>query len=649
MLACTALVGCTSDDIDVPGGNEQQGEKVQAYISISVDTSTTSSRGETGGDTDGSSEHSGHENKGTTAENTIKSVLMIFAHQGANSDDGIVDKNASLTASSTASLYNSGKNYQVESTGNYDALVVINPVAGLLSAIKDDMTPRAAYNAVLNYKYTPTETANAGAMTTYTADGFMMANQKPVTINVTSANNSPETAATGEINVERAIAKITFREKAADQTAGTGANVYPVTINKSVFKSVTEMGWYVEGTNTTGTTTSAKWKYDIFNKANDGAYYVRVKSGINPNDLGQVLAKDYDKLFHGIYTMGTADQTHTGYVGNKSITEEIFTLVAADKLPAQIVFAKGEATTAETETYYVKLEKYALTNLSKEIYAVRHKTADFSTITPLGQLGASEYLVDPNSVAKNAETIGDDWTAGATYFFNPLKAVMDEANNMKSSTTTFTYFQDLNSLTDDATQAVTGGNTSGATGVTGAAHTGASEIGQFMSYCFENAVKDEKQVNALVTGIVFAGQIYTDAACQNAVDVMYKYKGIYYRELRALLANNTDDANLKDLTDLSTDEAAGNITGLEVYKGGKCFYYANEIKHYDNGDATKRGIMEFAIMRNNIYSLAINTISTIGSATVEPSISASAEDEGAYITMTAKILPWIVRFNNINF
>jgi len=170
-----------------------------------------------------------------------------------------------------------------------------------------------------------------------------------------------------------------------------------------------------------------------------------------------------------------------------------------------------------------------------------------------------------------------------------------------------------------------------------------------MSYCFENAVKDEKQVNALVTGIVFAGQIYTDAACQNAVDVMYKYKGIYYRELRALLANNTDDANLKDLTDLSTDEAAGNITGLEVYKGGKCFYYANEIKHYDNGDATKRGIMEFAIMRNNIYSLAINTISTIGSATVEPSISASAEDEGAYITMTAKILPWIVRFNNINF
>jgi hypothetical protein len=59
--------------------------------------------------------------------------------------------------------------------------------------------------------------------------------------------------------------------------------------------------------------------------------------------------------------------------------------------------------------------------------------------------------------------------------------------------------------------------------------------------------------------------------------------------------------------------------------------------------------MEYAIMRNNIYSLSISGLSNIGSATVNPEPGAAVEDEGAYITMRAKILPWIVRFNNIEF
>ena len=61
------------------------------------------------------------------------------------------------------------------------------------------------------------------------------------------------------------------------------------------------------------------------------------------------------------------------------------------------------------------------------------------------------------------------------------------------------------------------------------------------------------------------------------------------------------------------------------------------------------GVMEFAIMRNNIYSLSIGTISEIGSATVLPTPGTVVADQGAYITMQAKILPWIVRFNDINF
>ena len=653
MLACTAmLVGCTDDDVIESAEKQSQDEKMNAYVSLTINTATNSSRAETGGDIDGSSEHSGHENAGTTEENTVKNVMYILAKakdaQGnnvsANDNDGIVKTGVTTIAPQT---------FQLQSIGTYDALVVINPEAGLLDAVNAATTPRAAYNAVLNYEYDDIVASNDAAMEDYTADGFMMANQTAVAIPVTKSNNSPETAASGVINVERAIAKITFRP--------TNNNVYSVTISKDVYEPITCYGWYISK-KSEDVSVADTYSYDIFNSANNGQYWVRVKENLNPSDLGQVLDKNFNDIFDGIYTRGESDKEYEGYVNNVFTPGYVFT--SAEELPTQIVLDKGnKKENGKTETYFVKLEKYALTNLSKKIYAVRHKIAASATdwslqyTTPLGQLASTENLVDPNSNSKNNEEFAANWT-GDTYFYNPLTAVTTEAEDLNTSTwdnATLSYFKDLNTLEDDETQAVTGGNTSGALDVTAGVHTGASEIGKFMSYCFENAVKQDKQVNGLVTGIVFAGQIYTDASCnpEYAVDVMYKYDSKFYREIRDLL----NDPDIKDKTvfenisEYSTIEEVkqANISGLDVYDGGKCFYYANEIKHFDNNNNTERGIMEFAIMRNNIYSLKINTISEIGSSTVEPVVSDPAEDEGAYITMEAKILPWIVRFNDIEF
>ena len=637
MLACSAMVACTNEDIVLE--EQQHGEKMQAYINLAVNTATNSSRNSGYvGDTDGSPEHSGHENNGTEAERAVNKVLYILAGDG---DDGIISKDSEELT----------ETFQVQKVGvSYDALVVVNPVQTLLDGITSAMTPREAYEYVLDYEYVPTEetTTNDAAMSAYTQGGFMMANQTAVSIPVTSANNSPETAAAGVINVERAIAKITFRAKAAG--AGMAANVYPVTINKDVYNPVSQHGWYVStlGTEATDKTPAiaAEWSHDVFNSANQGAVWVRVKAGLNPSDLGQVLAKDFNSVFEGIYTKG--DDKHLGYVENVEHHHEIFTPATTAQTPAQIVLDKGDKKEGtKTEIYYVKLEDYALTNLSKSIFAVRHKATSTWSVSALGQLGTNEYLADPESTVKNGlEIPATGWTAGSSYFYNALADVVREAENLQNTTSPL-YFKSLN-LTDDEEQDVTAGNTPNVND-NGSTHTNASEIGQFMTYCFENAVDKDKQVNALVTGIVFAGQIYTDAACTKAVDVMYKYKGVFYRELRDLLANNSTDTALEGLTDYSTDDQAAAVNGLDVYKGGKCFYYANEIKHFDNQQPTVRGIMEFAIMRNNIYSLKVNEISEIGSSTVEPVYSAPAEDEGAYISMTAEILPWIVRFNDIEF
>ena len=624
MLASVALVGCTNEDLVLE--EQQNGEKMQAYINLTVNTATNSSRNSGYvGDTDGSSEDSGHKNTGTEDEKAVNSVLYILAGEG---DDGIISKDSEALT----------ETFQVQKVNvSYDALVVVNPVQTLLDGITSTMTPREAYDYVLAYEYVPTDetTTNDAAMSAYTEGGFMMANQTALSIPVTAANNSPETAAAGVINVERAIAKITFRAKPAE--TGMAANVYPVTINKDVYNPISQHGWYISapGTEATDETaaTADEWSHDVFNSANEGDVWVRVKAGLNPSDLGQVLAKDFDDVFEGIYKK--EEDMHLGYVENVEHNHEIFTPVTTNQTPAQIVLDKGDKKEGtKTETYYVKLENYALTNLSKSIFAVRHKTADWETITPLGQLGANEYLADPKSTEKNGlEIPATGWTAGSSYFYNALADVVGEAEKLQNTASPL-YFKSLE-LEDDENQTVTGSHY--------------DKIGQFMTYCFENAVDKDKQVNALVTGIVFAGQIYTDAACTKAVDVMYKYKGVFYRELRDLLANNSTDTALEGLTDYSTDDQAAAVNGLDVYKGGKCFYYANEIKHFDNKQPTVRGVMEFAIMRNNIYSLKVNEISEIGSSTVEPVYSAPAEDEGAYISVTAEILPWIVRFNDMEF
>ena len=59
--------------------------------------------------------------------------------------------------------------------------------------------------------------------------------------------------------------------------------------------------------------------------------------------------------------------------------------------------------------------------------------------------------------------------------------------------------------------------------------------------------------------------------------------------------------------------------------------------------------MEFAIVRNNIYSLAVSNIKSIGDAVVNPDPDVDNESEVGYIEVTANILPWIVRYNDIEF
>ena len=166
----------------------------------------------------------------------------------------------------------------------------------------------------------------------------------------------------------------------------------------------------------------------FFNRANDNTLWVRVKNGLNPSDLGQVLKKDFSTIFDGIYTIGTNPTEHKGYLKGVLKEDYVFTAVESKDLPEQIVLDKGNKLDDETaseynETYYVKLEAYALTNLSKHIYGVRHKTADWKNISALGKLAhLTDYIVDPLSKEKNSAINANDWKDdekdGDYFFYN---------------------------------------------------------------------------------------------------------------------------------------------------------------------------------------------------------------------------------------
>lgn len=97
----------------------------------------------------------------------------------------------------------------------------------------------------------------------------------------------------------------------------------------------------------------------------------------------------------------------------------------------------------------------------------------------------------------------------------------------------------------------------------------------------------------------------------------------------------------------STDE---NLGGIGYY----CYYYYWN-RHNDNGKPGIMGDMEFAVVRNNVYKLAVTGIKQLGHPRIpendpdNPNPDTPDESSDIYITVTCQVLPWVVRVNNIEF
>lgn len=652
LLLAAGMFAACSDNLDVNKENGAGGgDKTPAYLTISIANNGNSSRANTGTD-DGSAEDSELGNAGTANENKVNTILLVALSEDESS--GIAKLYAAGTGGNVSDWTNAAGTYTTNETlklsvGTYKILAVANPYANFVSGITettDLATVRGLYDKITEGKYVPTAsetTADAAAAVLATADkGVMMGNKAEVTVEL-KEENTPEHPAEATVEIERAVSKITFRKKAAAD--GMGDNVYEVPVSAGTVKAKT-----VEGKiNADDPEVTLNVAYDICSPTPNTVYVLvndvdKTTTVYGAPEQGSDVYRLLEAKTQEDYNQGTAENKEAWYV------------VKDTSKPWESLNYQFDEESATAGNWYVRIEGYALTNLSKEQNHVRHIGDGHGISTPFGTLNGNNYLITPYWADKNGVTFGADGNftgnpATTTWFYNTLAAVSAESENLtietdgsfKNGGAAATYYRAL-PTTDEDPGTVTGG-------------TGTNpEVGARMAYCFENSTDIDHQTHGLSTGISFVARMYKDKDCTQPITSLYQYNGYNFENLKAIgeaFGANTPK-KIQDLIDKET--ASTPITkedleaaGIKQYSSNICYYYTTEIKHFDNGNNNTLGNMEFAIMRNNIYSLAITNISKIGDPIVDPTPETPNETKEAALKVSVKIIPWIVRYNDIEF
>ena len=212
--------------------------------------------------------------------------------------------------------------------------------------------------------------------------------------------------------------------------------------------------------------------------------------------------------------------------------------------------------------------------------------------------------------------------------------------------------------------------------------------GDYKIWCYakENTIPGTTaQKHNVSTGVVFKGELAAGETASDAVKTamaagerIYVFNNVLYgawSDVEAAAKAGTDPtlqaAYNQAATGVAADAeptgaaaAAAGFTGYSPKDGKYYVYYYYWNRHNDNLDPYKMGVMEFAVVRNNVYKLAVNDINRFGHPTPpDPSnpdpdpepdpdpVDPDDPDESVnyYFNVTVKVLPWTVRINNIEF
>lgn len=290
----------------------------------------------------------------------------------------------------------------------------------------------------------------------------------------------------------------------------------------------------------------------------------------------------------------------------------------------------------------ITLKGYYVVNARKEGYYFRHVDKEGSATSPLtvdnygNSTTSLPYVVDPKTYSKTYTGALDgsyaDWYLQGSGAFGLL--------SFGSFGGTYTAMPGYSSA---------------------AAET------KVAAYCYENTMLKDKQKNGYTTGIVFKAEIAPSKMMQKkagsggveenstftSMSEIFYHSGIFYKDIAALKEAGVLLADGTTSSSVSGAPADLKKNDVQCFKKGSAdgkfvCYYPYWIKHIPSDDVAE-DVMEFGIVRNNVYKVTVTGIQGVGKDGVTEDIITDTEtDDPTTVLLNVKlsIKPWTVRTNS---
>ena len=291
----------------------------------------------------------------------------------------------------------------------------------------------------------------------------------------------------------------------------------------------------------------------------------------------------------------------------------------------------------------ITLKNYYVVNARKEGYYFRHVDKESSVTNPLTEANYGNssatlpYVTDPKTYDKTytstpalANSYGDWYLQGSSAF------------GLSSFGTFSGTYMDMPGYSSGAVET------------------------KVAAYCYENTMLKDKQKNGYTTGIVFKAEIAPSKMMQKmssgggveetntigSIGEIFYHSGIFYKDIEALkeagvlLADGTTSSSANGApADLKKNDV--QCLKKESTDGKFICYYPYWIKHLPSD--TAEDVMEFGIVRNNVYQVTVASIQGVGKDGVTENIITDTEtDDPTTVLLNVKlsIKPWVVRTNS---
>lgn len=369
--------------------------------------------------------------------------------------------------------------------------------------------------------------------------------------------------------------------------------------------------------------------YDIFVTANTNRQIGKQNEAEFLADIDSITYVKglINDISGGILMTNRASANMDVVIVNNLNNDDNVVSISLERVVARLDIAKASETfqlTDGSNRMYasVTLDGFYIVNLAKYYYSYRH-TAVLTNLTEptwninehFGDINdVNGYVIDPDFFKKTINAAG--FTNSGKYFEN----FFGDYSNPKA--VEWTKFKP------------------------------AGETPQYQtSYCLENCALAQAQKNGYSTGVVFRAKLEP-------------YNNVYHLTANGTLELVTDKSRYPEVLYYfnykfyDSAEALASVIGvnsftnsdLEMYQARKfekdddgyhC-YYNYWIRHLDNYKATLMGVMEFGIVRNNLYRMLITNVSGLGHYDLP--VDTDTPDEGeTYLKVVLNVKPWIVR------